>query len=322
MKIPKKDVRKAAEAQKKAKAKKVAQSECDTAREKNLGESAVTNVVAGNAKPQVVNHCWFCLKKRQLCKSHIIPKFHDRKKSTFCMCTDWGKYGGIREDYSARLFCSECEGKFSRVESLYSKWWKMIGIDNAPIQMGKMHSVDQSGNWLVESCDSGTAITVKEADLNLLKKMLLINVFRMQCLFAFRWGDMGAKKHDTKIRKILVEILDISTSSLADDAVHLARFSIEATYVYIKVENVEGKSDLVVPAIAPYLGTVMATVHPTHPTKPSCFPCWIGPVFWDIVMGKELDIRSHADIRIECHTYENVLPSNILKAQKEYLLKR
>ena len=74
--------------------------------------------------------------------------------------------------------------------------------------------------------------------------------------------------------------------------------------------------------LLPYLGTVMATDHPIHPTKPGYFPCWIGPVFWDIVMGKELDIRSHADIRIECHTYDNVLPSNILKGQKEYLLKR
>ena len=179
--------------------------------------------------------------------------------------------------------------------------------DNAPFRWAKMHSVDQSGNWLVESCDSGTAITVKEADLNLLKKMLWINVFRMQCLFAFRWGDMGAKKHDTKIRKFLSRSLTYQQVPWPTMLSTSARFSIEAIMFTSRSTNVEGKSDLVVPAIAPYLGTVMATVHPTHPTKPSCFPCWMnlfsGTLSWarNLTFEATPTFEYATRMRMSCH---------------------
>ena len=146
-------------------------------------ENADIGSNGGSAFDKNVGLCRFCLQVKFLRESHIIPRAHIKavkaatpkgEKRHFEHYSSQGEYFELKQDLWARLFCAKCEAKFGKIEAPYFKWWNKLGID----------SLNESGDWpdgRFVNEDGSLGMLARGADIPLLKKMHLINLFRIGC---------------------------------------------------------------------------------------------------------------------------------------------
>ena len=77
--------------------------------------------------------CKLCGKKRELRNSHIIPEFffkpiYNNKHRVTVFQLEPHQNHIIQKGYRERLFCEDCEGKFSRYEDYVAKEWYQNNI--------------------------------------------------------------------------------------------------------------------------------------------------------------------------------------------------
>lgn len=271
MKNTKKAVCKAGKAREKAKADKTARAKRIVARESGENTSKdEANVKAGN-----FGRCWLCLEEKPLVNSHIFSKRHvgemRSEKGHFCEVNFDGEWGLMRkvQDFHKPLFCRQCDQQFSPVERDYLKWWKRLRLGEKSLKSGRHYTIDCMGKWSEVLASNPPVITLTGVDMDLLKRMQLINIFRLHCYIAFK-HQQGDSPVVRKYRRIVQQFLGDKHGNLAD-------FTVNAVYVCFFPEGQEispNKPLDILPAPALTMGR--ETVLYGH----AC--CFIGPVFWQI----------------------------------------
>ena len=253
--------------------------------------------------------CDLCLVENQkLVRSHIYPKFH-YQKSGRCYQISNREYGGIKEDHAVHLFCGECDGKFGAVENLFIKWWRPLRLEISKIIGDRENIVNASGEWSCPANSERTIVTIKDADLNLLKKMMLINVFRQQCQFSAleHPGAIVLAKH---FRSVVKQFLDCDKrKEPASIRECLAQFSIGGIYAHMPISGC-----VLPPLVRPFLGQLMGF---SGDEQKSEFRCFIGPIVWTLY--EHANCRVKGDIRMECHDYRDILPKYVIRNAREIL---
>ena len=301
MRQAKKAVRKAAEARERDEAKKAARVKRGLP-----AQSPFDSRPRGEC-----GQCALCLTEKRLVRSHTIPRIHYREGGDFYHLTDC-EYGGKKQDDAVHLFCEECEGRFSAVEGPFVKWWKRLRLGSVAIAGERENVIDASGEWLCWPLrDSGAAtVTIKDADLNLLRKMTLINIFRMQCRFS-AWKDPVAAKLAGHFCCVVKEFMDCDERGDSQGAkALLAQFSIRAIYACLPID---GRTTP--PLIKPFLGGVMGLYG--YPDGGIC--CFIGPMVW--LLYKKPDNRDRGDIQMECRDWREILPQDMIASARCILQK-
>lgn len=236
MKTTKKAIHRAAKLRAKAESAKIRR-----AARKEGGDNSGNAKMAGEKN---VGLCRFCLEEKPLRQSHIIPKFHMRKlvsaekrhayHITIPLSEEQKMRWEKKQDFHRRLFCEACEQKFSKVESTYSAWWQRLSLDEKTLQTGKDYTVDKMGNWSEEQISDirmSPSITLTGVDMDSLKRMLLINIFRLHCHFKEECGIVDYPAVE-KYRKIVSRFL--APEGKTDPGItYLANFSVEASYVFV-----------------------------------------------------------------------------------------
>lgn len=81
--------------------------------------------IKDSKRTKVMPICKLCLQEKELCESHIIPKFvyrpvNDEKRREVVVSEN--KYSIVQNGVKIPLLCKECEGKFSNYE-MELKWF-------------------------------------------------------------------------------------------------------------------------------------------------------------------------------------------------------
>ena len=286
MRTTKKAVEKAAKARKKSKT-------AQTARQR--GDDGPAHVKMGGKT--TIGLCQFCLKSKPLLKSHIIPKFHMRNQvspdkrhayhiniSLSPLIQGQGQaevWGEKRQDLHMPLFCASCEQKFSQVESSYSTWWKRLRLEEKTLKRGEHYTVDRSGHWSesrLSNIRTSPFITLTGVDMELLKRMQLINIFRLHCYLAAVYHITDYPAVD-KYRRIISRFLDPDPDTVLD-VTHLADFSVKPAYVFILSgeqfrEGIAPNEPLDILPATPLTMGVEIMMHGDG-------SCFIGPILWRV----------------------------------------
>ena len=250
--------------------------------------------------------CDLCLEEKPLVRSHIIPKANVRAGGKFQLFTD-RECSRIKEDDAVRLFCRECDGKFSTVEGRFVTWWRTLALNSPRVIAERMNFVDSSGEWSDLSGMGRTTLTIKDADLNLLRKMMLINIFRERCRFS-ALGNRNATQDAHDLRYVVNQILNCGE---AESNAICHQFSIKAMYTHMPID---GK---VFPQLVkPFLGG----------GDGSCFidgigdfRCWSAPILWVLYMPP--DERDKGEIEMQCCNWKNVITAETLANARKMFAK-
>ena len=241
--------------------------------------------------------CDLCLEEKPLVRSHIIPKAIIQAGGKFHLLTD-RECSWIKEDDAVRLFCCECDGKFSPVEGRFVTWWRTLALNSPRVIAGRMNVVDSSGEWSDLSVTGWTTLMIKDADLNLLRRMALINIFRERCWFS-ALGNRNAAQEVHYFRNVVKQILK---RDKAESDVILRQFSIRAIYVHMPIRSIVHP-----PLVKPFLGGGNGACFKDGLGD---FRCLIAPILW--MLDAEPDGRDRGEITMQCCDWNGVLTAKSL----------
>ena len=314
MRKAKKAVRKAAKARERDEAAKAARAKRAAIRKQagmDIGQS-------GGKKP--VGQCFFCLEKKPLVESHIIPKFHNKgmrnEKGHFVRGDPEARKKKLVQDHgTSPLFCKSCDGEFSNVERPYSEWWKTVGLTRRKLESGRRHFVEKSGHWSEAPAGDDLArptIVLRGVDMPLLKKMHLINIFRMLCHSSGVRDGVAADVE--RYREIVRRFIPAPKRESALVLDSLADFSIKATCVFFQEpsEQLGKDADVIrLPPILPAKATLMGTFK-TDPHGDAC--CLIEGVLWEV--GNRMEDPEKKILTMKTAPLQDVLPDSVVASMK------
>lgn len=81
------------------------------------------------------NNCKLCGRRRDLCRSHITPEWayrpvYDADSRALALSSEERRYRKVQQGLWERLFCSDCEQFFNRLDQPFHRFW--AGPDRFP----------------------------------------------------------------------------------------------------------------------------------------------------------------------------------------------
>jgi len=136
-----------------------------------------------------MDNCKLCGEEKKLCNSHIIPEFffkptYDEKHQGTVLQLMPNKKFFIQKGYREKLFCKDCEGKFSKYEDYVAKKWYQ--------------------NNTIPKRTSQDVIIIEGLDYKLFKLFHLSILFRASVSTKSEYEYIDPGPHENKIKKLLL----------------------------------------------------------------------------------------------------------------------
>ena len=244
--------------------------------------------------------CLFCLGPGPLVKSHIIPRSHLKavknihlnREKCFLDYTPEGECRGSIQDFHERLFCKQCEEAFNKVEKPYLGWWGNLGIEHRDHwNFRTLYSVDGSGKWSEDGLGNGakSEVLLRDVDVPLLKKMHLINLFRIGCIWPNGQFACDAVFGVKPLRKRINSFLLSREPEYAGHC--MADVSIDMRLVVMMRED----------SMHPFPVSILRP----RPASHGGFAYMVNGMFW-ILRQNTSDARKISDMRVKCVDFSEI----------------